>query len=234
MSTFCFLPARRALLAFCLSRMILAKIAITWIFVTSPRTLLLGPVGHFILNFLPGSTNLSLVIPALTTEIVVDTVLLAGVHRNTLLCILPWLVINIMIVLGLGAAVMALLSSVILLPVSLDSETGSDMAAAFQDIKSLLIVIIFNMFLILQMVNVSAVVQIFVEMKENVVDTVDMNEEAVGIMDVEDNDSSSDLLRNEERPFGYEDDQTLNKSKTQASYQDVNDSFDSFLYEDVP
>ena len=114
-------------MAFCLTRMTLAKVAITWILITSPKSLALGPVVHLIHNFLPGSNNLNLLIPALTTEIVVDTILLLGVWRHTLHCLLPWLIINIMIVLGLGAGVMALLSSVILLPVNIGSETGSDM-----------------------------------------------------------------------------------------------------------
>ena len=222
------------MLAFCMSRMFLAKMAITWIFITSPKSLVLGPIGHLIHNFLPGSNNLNLVIPALTTELVVDTILLVGVWRNTLPCLVPWLVINIMIVLGLGAAVMALLSSVILLPVSIDSETGRDMDAALQDIKSFLLVIILNMFLILQMINVSAVVQIFVEMKENIAEksqNVEVCEEAVGMMDVECDDLS---LRHEERPIGSEDNQTINMLETVPNNFDVNDSFDSSNYEDVP
>merc|ERR1711892_158307 len=200
MSSFCFLPARRAVLAFCVTRMTLAKIAMTWILFTSPQSLALGPVVHLIHNFLPGSTNLNLVIPALTTELVVDTILLMGVWRIYRFCFLPWLVINIMVVLGLGAGVMALLSSVILLPVNLESDT--DMEAAFQDIKSFLMVIILNIFLVLQMINVSAVAQIFSEMKESNEQKTESNQSLMNNigMPVEEDASSLDLLRSEERP----------------------------------
>jgi hypothetical protein len=222
MPSFCFLPARRAVLAFCLTRMTLAKVAITWILIKSPQSLALGPMVHLIHNFLPGSTSLNLIIPALTAELVVDSILLMGVWKKYLYCLLPWLMINIMIVLGLGAGVMALLSTVILLPVNL--ENGTDMDAAFHDIKSFLMVIILNIFLVLQMINVSAVVQIFSEIKKtiasNETNSVDPSIEDVGLMVVEDDASSLDLLGNEERPRTPE--------------QDMNDSFDSFLYEDVP
>jgi len=215
------------MLSFCMVRMFLAKIAITWILITSPSSLILGPITHLIHNFLPGSSNLNLVIPALTTELVVDTTLLVGVWRNALPCLVPWLVINIMVVLGLGAGVMALLSSIILLPVNLDSDTGSDMETALQDIKSFLMVIILNIFLLLQMINVSAVIHIFVEMKESVDDrapTTEMHKEAGRSVTVQEDASQLDLLRNEERPASSQDPAIIND----------NDSFDSFLYEDVP
>eukprot|EP00090_Calanus_glacialis_P008107 TRINITY_DN16443_c0_g1_i1.p1 TRINITY_DN16443_c0_g1~~TRINITY_DN16443_c0_g1_i1.p1 ORF type:complete len:253 (-),score=60.09 TRINITY_DN16443_c0_g1_i1:42-710(-) len=222
MPSFCFLPARRAVLVFCLTRMTLAKVAVTWILINSPQSLALGPMVHLIHNFLPGSTSLNLVIPALTAELVVDTILLMGVWKEYLFCLLPWLIINIMIVLGLGAGVMALLSTVILLPVNL--ESGTDMDAAFQDIKSFLMVIILNIFLVLQMINVSAVVQIFSEMKKTIArketDSVEPSIEDVGFTVDEDDASSLDLLGNEDRP--------------KTPDHDMNDSFDSFLYEDVP
>ena len=74
------------------------------------------------------------------------------------------------------------------------------------------------------MINVSAVVQIFSEMKKTIArketDSVEPSIEDVGLMIVEDDASSLDLLGNEERP------------KTPDN--DMNDSFNSFLYEDVP
>ena len=206
-------------------RILLAKMGITWILITSPQSLALGPVVHLIHNFLPGSTNLNLVVPALSTELVVDTILVLGILKNYLFCLLPWMMINIMLVLGMGAGVMALLSTVILLPTNLQSDT--DMDTALHDIKSFLMIIILNTFLILQMVNVSAVVQIFSEMKER---EMVKNDDAGPCMEntdmlVTDVDTSAvDLLSNEERPNTPEQDHN----------QGINDSFDSFLYEDIP
>merc|ERR1740137_436126 len=98
---------------------------------------------------------------------------------------------------------MALLSSIILLPVNLESNTGSDMETAFQDIKSFLMVIILNIFLVLQMINVSAVAQIFSEMKESNGQKTESNQSLmnnIGMPVVEEDASSLDLLRSEERP----------------------------------
>ena len=225
MSSFCFLPARRAVLVFSAVRIFLAKIGITWILITSPQSLALGPVVHLIHNFLPGSTNLNLVIPALSTELVVDTILVLGILKDYLFCLLPWMIINIMLVLGMGAGVMALLSTVILLPTNLQSDT--DMDTALHDIKSFLMIIILNTFLILQMINVSAVVQIFSEMKEREVvekDEAEPYTESSDLLVTDVDTSSVDLLGNEERP----------KTPELDPNQDINDSFDSFLYEDIP
>merc|ERR1712013_295650 len=145
--------------------------------------------------------------------VVVDTILVLGILKDYLFCLLPWMIINIMLVLGMGAGVMALLSTVILLPTNLQSDT--DMDTALHDIKSF------------QMINVSAVVQIFSEMKEREVvekDEAEPYTESSDLLVTDVDTSSVDLLGNEERP----------KTPELDPNQDINDSFDSFLYEDIP
>ena len=48
----------------------LASLAILYILAVSPRVLLLGPIANLVHNFLPGSTNLNLIVPGLTAEVV--------------------------------------------------------------------------------------------------------------------------------------------------------------------
>ena len=51
-------------------RVSLASLAILYILAVSPRVLLLGPIANLVHNFLPGSTNLNLIVPGLTAEVV--------------------------------------------------------------------------------------------------------------------------------------------------------------------
>ena len=89
MSTLCFLPVRVAVQLLALARMFLAKLAIFWIFFSSPSALLTGLLGHVVHSLvLDSSLALSLSIPLLAAEMVVDTLLLVGVWRLELLLVI--------------------------------------------------------------------------------------------------------------------------------------------------
>eukprot|EP00090_Calanus_glacialis_P007594 TRINITY_DN16030_c0_g1_i2.p1 TRINITY_DN16030_c0_g1~~TRINITY_DN16030_c0_g1_i2.p1 ORF type:complete len:255 (+),score=88.09 TRINITY_DN16030_c0_g1_i2:34-765(+) len=162
MATICFLPVKAAVQVFGLARMFLAIVAIFWIIFTSPSALLPGPIGHLIQTFLPGSNYLNMLVPALSTELVVDMLLLMGVWQNSRTCLVPWLVINILVMLGLSATVLYHLVP-IFLPAS-DTEDTSQLDIALDEINRFLMIIIFNMMLVLQMVNVSGAFKVFVDM----------------------------------------------------------------------
>ena len=162
MATICFLPVKAAVQVLCLARMFLAIVAIFWIVFTSPTALLPGPIGHLIHSFLPGSNYLNMLVPALSTELVVDMLLLMGVWQHSRTCLVPWLVINILVILGLSATVLYHLVP-IFLP-GPDTEDSSQLDIALDQINRFLMIIIFNMMLVLQMVNVSGAVKVFVDM----------------------------------------------------------------------
>ena len=103
-----------------------------------------------------------MLVPALSTELVVDMLLLMGVWQHSRTCLVPWMVINILVILGLSAAVLYHLVPIIL-PSSREEDT-SEIEIALDDINRFLMIIIFNMVLILQMVNVSGAVKVFVDM----------------------------------------------------------------------
>merc|ERR1712106_756853 len=162
MATICFLPVKAAVQLFCLARMFVAIGAIIWIVFTSPTALLPGPIGHLVHSFLPGHNYLNILVPALSTELVVDMLLLMGVWQHSRTCLVPWLVINNLIILGLSATVLYQL-----LPKFLpgtDAEDTSELEIALDEINRFLMIIIFNMMLVLQMVNVSGAVKVFVDM----------------------------------------------------------------------
>ena len=88
--------------------------------------------------------------------------LLMGVWQNSRTCLVPWLVINILVMLGLSATVLYHLVP-IFLPAS-DTEDTSQLDIALDEINRFLMIIIFNMMLVLQMVNVSGAFKVFVDM----------------------------------------------------------------------
>ena len=167
MSTLCFLPVRVAVQLLALARMFLAKLAIFWIFFSSPSALLTGLLGHVVHSLvLDSSLALSLSIPLLAAEMVVDTLLLVGVWRSARLCVVPWIGLNAVVILAAGAGVVSLLVPVIL-PAGLrkHQEDHSGTEAALREINRSLLIILLNMVLIFQMVNVSAVVRVMVDMR---------------------------------------------------------------------
>ena len=163
MATICFLPVKAAVQVFCMIRMFLAMIFIFWIVFTSPTALIPGHVGHLIHSFLPGSNYLTMLVPALSTELVVDMLLLLGVWRNSRTCLVPWLVINILVILVMSAMLLYHLVPIIS-PDHRIQEDNSQLEAALDNINRFLTIIIFNMMLVIQMINVSAVFKIFVDM----------------------------------------------------------------------
>ena len=75
--------------------MFVAKLAIFWIFFSSPSAVLTGLLGHVVHSLLLDyNLALSLIIPFLAAEMVADTRLLGGGWRAARLCILPWLALN--------------------------------------------------------------------------------------------------------------------------------------------
>ena len=77
-------------------RVSLASLAILYILAVSPRVLLLGPIANLVHNFLPGSTNLNLIVPGLTAEVVSKVKIFFQLFKyflrclNTFYCIARW------------------------------------------------------------------------------------------------------------------------------------------------
>lgn len=167
MNTLCFLPVRVAVQLLALVRIFLAKLAIFWIFFSSPSSVLTGLLGHVVHSLLlDSSLALSLAIPLLATELVADTLLLVGVWRSARCCLAPWLALNSLVILVAGAGVVSLLVPVILpLPVTTSEEEPSRTEVALKEINRSLLIILLNLVLILQMINLSAVVRVLVDMR---------------------------------------------------------------------
>merc|ERR1711970_1613135 len=85
-----------------------------------------------------------------------------GIWQHSRTCLVPWLVINILVILIMVAKVLYHLVP-IFLPSS-DTENTSDLEVSLDEINRFLMIIIVNMMLVMQMINVSGAVKIFVDM----------------------------------------------------------------------
>ena len=173
---------------------------------------------------------MNLLIPGLMCELVCDTLLLVSVWRSWLLCIIPWLLVNIMFVLGLGASLVYLLS--------LLSASQSD-SVDMEIIRNLLLVIILNMFFVMNIIHLNGVVKVFIDTKtRNMLQVVTQKSEV--LMPAQDQDNSCASLINhelklEEEVASFPDESLQEKENIRRlGHVELDSSFDSFHYDDIP
>ena len=128
--------------------------------------------------------------PGLVCELVCDLLVVVGVTRHLLLCLLPWLMLNIMLSLGLGTAVMALIGTI-----NMDTNTNLESAGAMNEVRTLLLIILLNIFLIMAIIHLHAVIKVSQNTKENRAKTYDISAtENVMTMNVTDDQSAAESL----------------------------------------
>ena len=132
--------------------------------------------------------------PGLVCELVCDLLVVVGVTRHLLICLLPWLMLNIMLSLGLGTAVMALIGTI-----NMDTTTNLESAGAMNEVRTLLLIILLNIFLIMAIIHLHAVIKVSQDTKENRAKTYDISAtENVMTMNVTDDQSAAEnLIRKE-------------------------------------
>ena len=158
MHTLCFLPVTTAVQGILVFRSILCTILVFWLALTTPTISIPGPVGN-IINYILSSASLStIILPVISTELVVNTFLLLGLHLQSRVYMLPWLVLNFVVACGLASGMMV---SVVFFGTKEDNQKGM-----LRDINQVLLIISLNIFLVLEMVNMSAVVRVFIDLKE--------------------------------------------------------------------
>ena len=106
------------------------------------------------------STPLNLLLPGLSCELVCDVLLVVAVVRDLLLCLLPWLMLNIMLTLGLGTGTMALIGKI-----SLDTNTSLEPADALNEVRTLLLIIFLIICLVMAIIHLQAVIQVSQDIK---------------------------------------------------------------------
>ena len=71
------------------------------VFLLSLALVGLSQAAQQLLTLLPAATNLNLVVPALSLELALDSLLAWAVANHTAAALLPWLLLNILAALGL-------------------------------------------------------------------------------------------------------------------------------------
>ena len=104
---------------------------------------------------------MNLLVPGLTSEVVSDCLLIVGLSRSNNLLLLPLLGLNIMYILGLGTAVMALMATA-----DINTSTDIEHDQAMKDVRTFLLIIILNIFMVMVILHLHGVIQASQDMKE--------------------------------------------------------------------
>ena len=167
MATIMFVPVRTAMQILCWLRTVLAAASITWISLHNPEAEITGYLGDLVTGLLPGSTYLNLIIPALGVEVLINILFLVGIGQHSRPWLVPWLVINLLI---LASLVLTVLSNCA--PMFLDiyltdevEEESDEMENSLEDIERFLRILSLNMISMGQLLNLSGGLKLFLDMK---------------------------------------------------------------------
>jgi len=175
----CFMPVKTTIQLILVTRMFLAKLAVFWVFFSDPSSILTGVLGQALSSLLPVTVPAvplpSLTIPVLASELVVDTLALVGVWRGSRLSILPAILFNGCLILVAGSGVVLTLLPLVLQPYQATTQIDAQEApssvcsydpkcsSALRDIHRALVIILLNLVMVGEMVMVSALVRVAVD-----------------------------------------------------------------------
>ena len=154
MSSLCFLPLVLGVQSLAVIRSILCTCLVFWIALSSHSLIL--PGINIILNTFSINT---IILPLISIELMVNTFLLVGLSLQRRLYLVPWVVLNLVLVCGLLAGV------VFSTMFSIITEENKE-ENVLGDIKQTLLSISLLMLFFMQMLNLSAVLKVFIDMKE--------------------------------------------------------------------
>ena len=144
-------------------RTALAAACITWISLHSPEAGVTGYLGDLLTRLLPGSTYLNLIIPALGVEVLINILFLVGIGQHSRPWLVPWLVINLLILASLVLTVLSLFHDIYFTD---EVEKESDeMENSLKDIERFLRILSLNMISMGQLLNLSGGLKLFLDMK---------------------------------------------------------------------
>ena len=165
MATIMFVPVRTAMQILCWLRTALAAACITWISLHSPEAGVTGYLGDLLTRLLPGSTYLNLIIPALGVEVLINILFLVGIGQHSRPWLVPWLVINFLILISLILTVLSNCAPMFLDIYFNDDEKKGEMEGSLKEIERFLRILSLNMISMGQLLNLSSGFKLFLDMK---------------------------------------------------------------------
>ena len=225
----------RCVAVFTSIRTALALIVCVFMIITKPVQFFIAPIAHFIHNFEPGDSVLSssnyddvsgssyinILMPSVSTELVCNVLLFISLWRQIKILTVPWLLFNIMIILGLGSGVLYLLSNL------LDKQTNDES-------RVLLMIITLNMFLMMAVLHFNSVVKLFMNMTSQRSLSRDDSSSSWTVLNKTQSDSSrlKMMTETDSSRLKMMEQDLKNKKTTETDYLDS--SFDSLTYDDIP
>ena len=138
MASFCLFPLHYTVQVVIITRILFSILGIFYTFFTFP-------------HFSPSRWNTedslcfqSVFSPALSLEIFVDTVLLMGMWSGSKVCMIPWMVVNIIISCGLGATLLYLASPFLIYIQDQDNKNLDNERETFDEINTRINIILLN------------------------------------------------------------------------------------------
>ena len=121
---------------------------------------------------------------------VCDVLLVVAVIRDLVLCLLPWLMLNIMLTIGLGTGILALIWNINL-------DTNLEPGDAINQVRALLLVILLLLCLVLAIIHLQAVIQVGQDIKVKRARSYDVAapENVVAMNVTEDHPDAESLIR---------------------------------------
>ena len=229
----------RCVAVFTSIRTALALIVCVYMIITKPVQFFIAPIAHFIHNFEPGdsdpsirsdddddddvsgSSYINILMPSVSTELVCNVLLFISLRRQIKILTVPWLLFNIMIILGLGSGVLYLLSNL------LEKQTNDES-------RVLLMIITLNMFLMMAVLHFNSVVKLFMNMTSQRSLSRDDSSSSWTVLNKKETDSSRFKMMTEKDSsrFRMMEQDLKNTNTTETEYLDS--SFDSLTCDDIP
>ena len=222
----------RCVAVFTSIRTALALIVCVYMIITKPSQFFIAPIAHFIHNFEPGDSVLSsksdddddddddddvsgssyinILMPSVSTELVCNVLVFISLWRQIKILTVPWLLFNIMIILGLGSGVLYLLSNL------LEKQTNDES-------RVLLMIITLNMFLMMAVLHFNCVVKLFMNMTSQRSLSRDDSSSSWTVLNKTQSDSSRLKMMEQD---------LKNTNTSETDYLDS--SFDSLTCDDIP
>ena len=166
MDILCLFPMQTFVQLMIVSRIFLSIIGIFILFFSPPTSLPAGWIADQITKNISSHFCLSLVSPTLCMDLFSNTLILMGIWSTCRSCIVPWMLFNFLVIIGLGAGVIFHLNSVFFPALDHhDSGNLDKIETVLKDIHGLIKIILLNVILALEMATVCGVVNVFVNLK---------------------------------------------------------------------
>merc|ERR1711915_317160 len=154
--TLCFLPLLTAVQTIMCLRNLLSIMFIFWLLLSTPLLIIPTTGGYFLNLLLPSFSPSHVLLPIFSFELVVNTLVLVGMRLSNKYFIIPWIAFNTLFLLS---------PMVVLLFITMFHDVNEIQISDLHNIYKWLRTVILSILIILQSINMSAVIRLLLDMR---------------------------------------------------------------------